>query len=877
MAIPIRTRIALSALPASISGVRLEYFYDDTDSNPFFWITDTNGAYSGFGINLAALIGSTGKIAAELENLELATAELADGALSADAAGRLKIANGFFDAATVLNKFAAGALVGSLISDKAVNYTDDATEVEVEHSGAASVVLLGADANVDRVVLVQAIATETCVGAGPRTKFDVGTTGLLTSCFNDLATGAWVAGERYFGICVVPKTTELLCSVVNGGGGVPAGKVKFRMLVVTPLVQETQIANGAVTDAKLAGSITAAKLAGSIPGSLLLDTGVNYLEEGAEVEVDHAGGSPIALLAADPNLDRLVLVQAIASETAVDGPDFDVGWAGGLNSVFDDIAAGAWVTGQRYLGLGVLPSTQALVCTVIDGGGTAAGKIKFRTLVVTPVVQANQIATGAVTNAKLGGSITGDKLLDSAVGYANTAVAVTVDHADGSPKTILAADALLDRVVMVQAIATEAAAGGPDIDIGSDGDTNAVFDDLASGVWGVGERYFGICTLPATEKLVATIADPGTAGAFTVRYVVITPTIKLGQIAAGFLAASADGRAKIAASFFDAATALDKFAAGAIADSLLASKLVKDPGALANSVLRMSGVYVDGDTFTIGTDVFEIDPIATDSTDDTAGGFWNVVTSPLTVAMPAASYAVLGVGGTDALTVGELVYINTEYLRVTAIVGNDVTFRRGAGGSAIAAHVNATNIMVSAVRTAVLPVGVQADFAVATVTPILAATINEPAGAVGQSADVVAASVEAGATMLVIAEAVGAVVLATTQVSTNGLWDNAIMRRGAAAGVKQIYRTAIVPDAEEVTAELLYVPLPFTPTTVLVHILVTADGKELETAAAAAVQKWDGAMTIVAPAAPVPAYVLLTAGTTVKWTAAHTLHILAIE
>lgn len=59
MAIPTRTREALAALPPSISGIRAEYFFDPSDSNQFFWITD-GGVYSGVGINLSALLKGPG-------------------------------------------------------------------------------------------------------------------------------------------------------------------------------------------------------------------------------------------------------------------------------------------------------------------------------------------------------------------------------------------------------------------------------------------------------------------------------------------------------------------------------------------------------------------------------------------------------------------------------------------------------------------------------------------------------------------------------------------------------------------------------------------------------------------------------------------------
>jgi hypothetical protein len=488
---------------------------------------------------------------------------------------------------------------------------------------------------------------------------------------------------------------------------------------------------------------------------------------------------------------------------------------------------------------------------IADGAlsADAAGRLKMATGFFDALTVLDKFAAGALGPAVLP---------DVAVNYQETATVVVVDHADGSPKTILAADPNVDRLIFVQAIATQAAAGGPDIDIGADGDLNAVFDDLAAGVWAVGERYFGACVLPATEKLVATIAAAGTAGAFSLRILILTSTVQTNQIAA--LAVT------------------DAKLAGSISDGKLLSSIVKDPGAYATGVLRMSGVYEDGDEFTVGTDIFLVDAITTDSGDDTEGGFWNNVTDPLTVTMTAALYPVIGVAGTGALLPNELVYIGTEYLRVTAIAGNDVTFRRGACGSTPAAHANAVSIYVSGTRPiSHLPVGVQADFAVAVVTPKLVAAILEPAGAVAQSQLVTATSLDAGVELLLVAKALGPLALPTTQVSTNGLWDNATMDHGAVAATRQIFKASIVPSANEVAGEALYIPLPVPPTSVLVRVVVTADGKELETAAALDVQKWDGAVTVVAAAAPIPAYVKITAGTTVKWTAAHTLHILAIQ
>lgn len=129
MAWPTKTLASLAN--ASRWDLPTRYFNDSSDSNPFSIIVDENGRALAFGINLSALVGATGLLAAEVEVGEISTAELADlavtepkiaaGALPASSLGRAKIATGFFDAATVLDLFAAGALttanLDALIAD----------------------------------------------------------------------------------------------------------------------------------------------------------------------------------------------------------------------------------------------------------------------------------------------------------------------------------------------------------------------------------------------------------------------------------------------------------------------------------------------------------------------------------------------------------------------------------------------------------------------------------------------------------------------------------------------------------------------------------------------------------------------------------------
>ena len=476
----------------------------------------------------------------------------------------------------------------------------------------------------------------------------------------------------------------------------------------------------------------------------------------------------------------------------------------------------------------------------------ASGEIQGDALAADEI-EAGQIAAGAIKGIEL----------DATPGLFETATTVTQDHTDGA-KTLLAANSAGqgDRLLLVQAEVTEAfVTTSWEIDIGSVSNTDGLFDDIFAGVaaLGLGESLVGAYLLPEAEALVSaeTSMVGDTAGIIQFSIIAITLNATVGNIA-------------------DAAVTNAKVLDGTLADAKLASSIVKDVGALATGVLRVTGVTADGQTITIGSDIFEIDPIATDSGDDTAGGFWNNVTDPLTVDIVVGTYPNLQ----GVLIVGELIYIGTEYLRVTSIgggAGDEVTFERGAGGSSAATHADAQNIFVSAATPAAtnIPVGVQADFAAGTVGPILVATILEDAGTAGQANAVTAADVEGdGSVILLIAEAIGAVTLATTETHGNGAFDDTSMRRGAVAAVRQIYRTALVFDSEEVTANLAYIPLPFTPAAVFVQVVVTATGLQKD---------WDGDVIIVAPAAPVPAYVRINNDAAVDIAVTDTVYVLAIE
>lgn len=338
--------------------------------------------------------------------------------------------------------------------------------------------------------------------------------------------------------------------------------------------------------------------------------------------------------------------------------------------------------------------------------------------------------------------------------------------------------------------------------------------------------------------------------------------IASGEIQGDALAADEVGAAQIGAAAVDTSELAD----AGVTDAKLASSLAKDTGTYATGVLRASGNYADGETIVIGTDTYEIDPIQTDLGDDTQGGEWNNITDPLTVAITVGNYANLN----GTFVVGDLILITNEYLRVTVIDGDNITFERGAGGSTVAAHGDAVNILTSAGTPAPtkVPVGIAADLTAAVVTPILAATINEDAGAAGQSNDVSALSMDSGATLFITADAVGAVVLATTETGGNLAWDATAMRNGAAETVRSIFRTALVPDSEEVTANIILVPMPFDPTMVQVFMVTTSTG---------AIVEYAGDVQIVVASAPMPAYLLLNNDGATNFSGNETVHILAIS
>jgi len=116
------------------------------------------------------------------------TDELAVGCISADVAGRAKMDTALFDAATVLDKFVAGAIPASVLSTLALSdFATPTVAVVVASGGAGLQQIVAANATVNRVVIVQGVATVAAAG-GP--DIDVGSPGDPNGVFDDIGAGA---------------------------------------------------------------------------------------------------------------------------------------------------------------------------------------------------------------------------------------------------------------------------------------------------------------------------------------------------------------------------------------------------------------------------------------------------------------------------------------------------------------------------------------------------------------------------------------------------------------------------------------------------------------------------------------------------------------
>ena len=176
-------------------------------------------------------------------------------------------------------------------------------------------------------------------------------------------------------------------------------------------------------------------------------------------------------------------------------------------------------------------------------------------------------------------------------------------------------------------------------------------------------------------------------------------------------------------------------------------------GRKAMNVLRVAADVISAETVTIGADVYEVEIVNTDTTDDTAGATWNNTTDPLSIV--EATYPNVPTG------VGSLIRVENEIMRVTA-TGANLTLARGQSGTTTVAHADALDIYEGngIAGGSTIAVGLVATLTPTAFTPALVADIN------GRGVEAVTATQISVNEILIEADAVGAVALACSEALT---------------------------------------------------------------------------------------------------------------
>lgn len=278
---------------------------------------------------------------------------------------------------------------------------------------------------------------------------------------------------------------------------------------------------------------------------------------------------------------------------------------------------------------------------------------------------------------------------------------------------------------------------------------------------------------------------------------------------------------------FSAANASRLASFGPYADGGIAS-----PGKYAYNFLSTPGDFEAGDTVTIGTNVFKVTVLATDSTRTCS------LADDEDISLLTASGAVTAEAGyLLGLSTTEIVKILRKISTTVFVVA------RGRCGTSPAVHAGSAIYTASAAQTDI-PVGTLGTLTPTVMIPAFVEEINN-AKAGGERATALASTIFDPGTTATDAQRAGKVVafargtaglivrsaipevsvLATTEVGTNVVWTRgATLTGGAVPAIKRVHLAAIVPSAADVTAGLIVIPVPFTPGFVNVTSRVTASG-----------------------------------------------------
>lgn len=241
-------------------------------------------------------------------------------------------------------------------------------------------------------------------------------------------------------------------------------------------------------------------------------------------------------------------------------------------------------------------------------------------------------------------------------------------------------------------------------------------------------------------------------------------------------------------------------------------------GAKDYALLVMAGNVVDQETFTLGSDVYELHQINTDTTVNTANSELDNTDTESVVTL-------------TGVAVGAILLVESEFMQVTEVGTTYVKVSRGYAGSTIAAHADAEDIYkaAQAVGTGNIPVPLGATLTLTAASALIETAVN---AVTGNALTVTATELVAG-TVAFTKDA------ATTSVACAETLTNGTISAAFVGGVQPASRSASTftraATSADVTAGSIYIALPFTPSLVTAAVY----------AAAGTVKAWDGAVTIV--------------------------------
>lgn len=271
-------------------------------------------------------------------------------------------------------------------------------------------------------------------------------------------------------------------------------------------------------------------------------------------------------------------------------------------------------------------------------------------------------------------------------------------------------------------------------------------------------------------------------------------------------------------------------------------------GGVAMNVLRLASNVANGERIIIGSDIFEIDIINTDSTINT------------TAALVSETETVLAMAD-HGLVVGNLLRIENEICRVKKVIDEDtIVIQRGVSGTTIATHVTDSDIYVSDAAPAapLIPIGLVTTLTPTAAAPAIVDTINDY-NAVG----IAAYSVSVNEIVIQTREGKWPRLLPTTETlaGSNNAWAAAAMYGSVVTEVRGVALAQRAANATEVALDHMLFNFPFTVTSYMVQVRTSAG----------ALKTWDGAITVSGKK------VTVTNGGSTDWAATDVISVLASE